>query len=180
MELSSGGNELASLIEELITTLERETEIYESLIPLGEKKTQIIIDNDLDALQKITDLEQNTVIEINALEKKRQEVIVNIGTVLNRNPASLDLRTMVKLLERQPEEQKKLSLIYDNLKKTVERLLELNRQNQSLIEQSLELIEFNMNFIQSTRMSPGSNNYNRNASGIDSSYSQTSIFDTKQ
>jgi hypothetical protein len=49
-----------------------------------------------------------------------------------------------------------------------------------LIENSLEMIEYNMNFIQSTRMSPGSNNYNRDAStsyGIDLG---PGAFDAKQ
>lgn len=170
---------MASLIEDLITTLEEETEIYQELIPINEKKTRIIINNDLEALQEITDIEQSMIIRINALEHTRQEVIVNIGTVINRNPGTLDMKTMVRLLEKQPEEQKKLSQIHDNLKRTVERLVELNHQNQSLIEQSLDLIEFNMNFIQSTRMSPG-NNYNRNASEIGSELETPPMFDAKQ
>ncbi len=170
---------MASLIEELITTLEEEETIYETLIPINVKKTKIIISNDLEALQKITDQEQTMILKINALEHKRQEVIVNIGTVISRNPSTLDLKTMVKLLEKQPEEQKRLSQIHDNLRRTIERLMELNHQNQSLIEQSLELIEFNMNFIQSTRMSPG-NNYNKNASEIGTQYEQTRMFDAKQ
>lgn len=170
---------MASLIEDLITTLAEETEIYQELIPINEKKTRIIINNDLEALQEITDIEQSMIIRINALEHRRQEVIVNIGTVINRNPSTLDMKTMVRLLEKQPEEQKKLSQIHDNLKRTVERLVELNHQNQSLIEQSLDLIEFNMNFIQSTRMSPG-NNYNRNASEIGSELETPPMFDAKQ
>ncbi len=160
-------------------TLEEEEAIYNSLIPINVKKTKIIIDNDLEALQKITDQEQNMILKINALEHKRQEVIVNIGTVINRNPSTLDLKTMVKLLEKQPEEQKRLSHIHDNLRRTIERLMELNHQNQSLIEQSLELIEFNMNFIQSTRMSPG-NNYNKDASEIGTPYEPIRTFDAKQ
>lgn len=170
---------MASLIEELITTLEQEDEIYKTLIPINENKTKIIINNDLEALQRITDKEQSMVLKINALEHKRQEVIVNIGTVINRDPSTLDIKTMVKLLEKQPQEQKKLSQIHDSLRRTIERLMELNRQNQSLIEQSLELIEFNMNFIQSTRMSPG-NNYNKDASEIGTQFEQTSMFDAKQ
>lgn len=170
---------MASLIEELIMTLEEEEAIYNSLIPINVNKTRIIINNDLQALQEITDQEQTMILKINALEHKRQEVIVNIGTVISRNPSTLDLKTMVKLLEKQPEEQKRLSQIHDNLKRTIERLMELNHQNQSLIEQSLELIEFNMNFIQSTRMSPG-NNYNKNASEIGIPYEQTRMFDAKQ
>lgn len=45
------------------------------------------------------------------------------------------------------------------------------------------MIEFNMNFIQSTRMSPGNNNYDKNASaaggGVDAGFG-TGSFDAKQ
>lgn len=170
---------MASLVEELITTLNQENEIYESLIPLNEEKTKIIINNDLQALQEMTETEQDMVQKINALEAKRQEVIINIGTVINRNPETLTLKNLVRLLENQPKEQEQLGMIHDKLQKTVHRLTEVNHQNQSLLEQSLEMIEFNMNFIQSTRMSPG-NNYNKNASGIDMPVEQTRMFDAKQ
>ncbi|MEG1458718.1 MAG: flagellar protein FlgN [Acetivibrio sp.] len=170
---------MASLIEELITTLEEENRIYQALIPISENKTNIIINNDLIALNQITEEEQSLITVINGLENKRQEVIVNIGTVMNQNPDTLDLKMMVKLLDKQPEEQKKISQIHDELRKTIERLMELNFQNQSLLEQSLELVEFNMNFIQSTRVAPG-NNYTKNASGMDLSVDQTRIFDAKQ
>lgn len=170
---------MASLIEELIITLNQENEIYESLIPINEKKTKIIINNDLEALQEITKTEQEMVQKITALEAKRQEVIINIGTVINRDPGTLTLKNLVRLLEKQPGEQEQLSIIHDKLQKSVHRLTEINHQNQSLIEQSLEMIEFNMNFIQSTRMSPG-NNYNKDASGIDMQGEQTRMFDTKQ
>ena len=170
---------MASLIEELITTLNQENEIYESLIPINETKTKIIINNDLKALQEITKTEQEMVQRITALEAKRQEVIINIGTVINRNHETLTLKALIQLLEKQPGEQEQLSIIHDKLQKTVHRLADINLQNQSLIKQSLEMIEFNMNFIQSTRMSPG-NNYNKNASGIDMPIPQTRMFDAKQ
>lgn len=170
---------MASLIEELITTLDKENEIYESLIPVNEKKTQIIINNDLKALQEITKTEQDMVQKINALEAKRQEVIINIGTVINQDPETLTLKKIIQILERQVNEQEQLSVIHDKLQRTVHRLIEINRQNQSLIEQSLEMIEFNMNFIQSTRMSPG-NNYNKHASDVPISVEQTRMFDAKQ
>ncbi len=53
-------------------------------------------------------------------------------------------------------------------------------KNKDLIENSLEMIEFNMNFIQSTRMSPGNNNYNRNATNSYTSDYGGHGFDAKQ
>ena len=170
---------MASLMEELITTLEKENEIYTKLLPVQEKKKQTIIVNDLKTLQEITNEEQEVIQKIGALERKRQQIITNMGMVLNRAPEKLDLPALIKLLEKQPEEQKRLSMVYDSLKKTVKRLVDINNLNKALIEESLEMIEFNMNFMQSIQMSPG-NNYNKNAVGINMPIGQYGMFDAKQ
>ncbi|BCN32562.1 flagellar protein FlgN [Anaeromicropila herbilytica] len=171
---------MASLMEELIDTLKQENEIYKALIPIADRKTQVIVKNDLDALQEITDKEQEQIEIIAKLEKKRVDTIRNIGTVLNKDPSTLNLKTIIKILEKQPKEQEQLSKIHDNLKVTTQRLVDINNHNKSLIEQSLEMIEFNMNFIQSTRMSPGNNNYTRGAYTTDAPASRTGMFDAKQ
>lgn len=171
---------MASLIEDLISILEQENEAYNQLIPIAERKTQVIVNEDLLILQSITNEEQLFLTKIGGLEKKREEAIVNIGTVISKSPSSLNIASIIKILEKQPEEQKQLSIIHDNLKKTIQRLVEINNHNKSLIEQSLEMIEFNMNFIQSTRMSPGNNNYTKGAESFDAPVLGTGMFDKRQ
>lgn len=170
---------MASLVEELILTLEQEYDIYSDLIPLVQKKTRVIVDNDLKILQEITEQEQFVIDQVTALENQRQKVVANIEIVMGQKAGSLDLKAVIKMLEQQPDEQRKLSILYDNLNHTIHRLMEINNHNRSLIEQSLEMVEFNMNFIQSTRMLPG-NNYTKNASRIDAQVNQTGMFDAKQ
>ena len=171
---------MASLIEELIDVLEQEYEIYKELIPVAETKTRIIVKNDLISLQEITDREQLTVDRINTLEHKRETVMLNIKTVINRKSNDFNLKNLIDLLDKQPKEQKALTILHDSLQSTIHRLVEINNHNKSLIQQSLEMIEFNMNFIQSTRMSPGNNTYTRSASRYDASMRGTGMFDAKQ
>lgn len=171
---------MASLIDELIDTLEKEYEIYQQLIPVAEEKTQVIVKNDLSSLQEITAKEQLAVDKINTLENKRETVMMNIKTVINRKSDSINLKTLISLLEKQPREQKALSKIHDKLKDTIHRLVQVNDRNRSLIQQSLEMIEFNMNFIQSTRMSPGNNTYTRSAAQYEAQAQGTGMFDAKQ
>lgn len=170
---------MASLIEELITTLEKENEIYKELIPIAEKKTRVIIKNDLEALREITKNEQDAVDRITALEGKREEVVTNIGIVLNQKAEELNLKKIIKILKKQPEEQQKLSRLRDSLKASVNRLSQINAQNKVLIDESLEMIEFNMNLIQSTRMSPG-NNYDRGAQTTNTPLVSNGRFDARQ
>ena len=170
---------MASVIQELITILEEEQQIYEKLIPIVSEKKTVIINNDLESLQKITDQEQLAIDQVTVLEKKRSEVISNIAIVLNQDLDQLTLAKLVGMLDNQPKEQKALAQAHDDLKNSVQRLMNINIQNKSLIEQSLEMIEINMNLIQSTRMSPG-NNYTKGAITTDAPALQAGTFDAKQ
>ena len=168
---------MASLIDDLTAVLQQEMEVYQTLIPISEQKTEVLIRGDLKRLQEITDQEQELLDQASAYGHR------NMGMVLNRPVKDLNLTGLIELLGKQPEEQERLALLHDELQQTMKRLVDVNTKNKNLIENSLEMIEFNMNFIQSTRMSPGNNNYDKNASaaggGVDAGFG-TGSFDAKQ
>ena len=66
---------MASLIEELVDTLDKEYDSYVKLLPVVKEKTGIIVADDLEALQKITEKEQTIIEEIMGLEKKREQTV---------------------------------------------------------------------------------------------------------
>lgn len=171
---------MASLMEELIQTLNAEEIIYGKLIPVEEEKTRAIISNDLEALQDITNREHELIDETSALEKKREQVAVDIATVLGRDPKSITLDQISSVLKNQPEDQRKLQEVHDRLRKTVSRLQELNGQNKELLEEAIDMVEYNMNVIRSTRMSSGSSNYSSDASEVSGMAPQHGMFDAKQ
>lgn len=171
---------MASLIEELTTVLQNEEEIYKKLIPVSERKTEILIRGDLKALQKVTEEEQVLLDQAAVQDHRREDVIRNMGMVLNKDPKEMSLTSLIELLAKQPEEKRRLSELHDSLRRVMQRLVDINEKNKNLIENSLEMIEFNMNFIQSTRMSPGSNNYDKHASTGGSTGYGAGSFDAKQ
>lgn len=169
---------MASLIEDLITTLAREEELYQRLLPIAEDKTEVIIKNDLKSLSSITEKEQSFVEEISMLEKKRQEVISNIGIVLDKSPDDLNFTTIITALKDRTEEQETLSKLHDSLRETLGRLSLINERNQALIEQSLSMIDFDINLIQNIRMSPAPAQYN-NYSKMNNNNVASGLFDKK-
>ena len=102
---------MASLIDTLIDTLEKENKEYESLLELGLEKTGIIIRNDVDELSRMVEKEQLVVERIIALEKKRTEASNDIADVLNKDVKTLTLTRLIELLSSQPKERD-LSLIH--------------------------------------------------------------------
>ena len=140
---------MASLMEELMATLIAEEKLYAELIPIEEDKTRAIVENNLKKMQAITDSEREMVDKTTALEAKREEITVNIATVLGKNPKTITLDEIEDSLKKQPKDRDKLQKIHDSLKKTVGRLRDVNEQNKELLEESMKMVEFNMNVMRS-------------------------------
>lgn len=171
---------MASIIEELIGALEGELLLYKQLIPLAEKKAVAIIENNNEQLAVVTNGENDILDKIAIYESKRQKSVNNIKDVLNRRDEELNLDKIIGFLSKQPVEQGKLIAVQKELREVADRLKQLNTQNKSLIEESLDMIGFTMNLLQGTRRVPENNNYNRSASFTDAQLSHTGMFDAKQ
>ncbi|MBQ3028348.1 MAG: flagellar protein FlgN [Lachnospiraceae bacterium] len=170
---------MASLMEELLSTLSQEKDLYLALLPIAEEKTKAIVANNLDELQEITNREQQAVGRISALERKRDEVIQNMGIVLGRKPQELTLAELIRITDKQPKDQAALTKLKDELGAAVKQLADVNERNNVLIKHSLDMIQFNMNLLQSTRMVQG-NNYTKSAGESMPGATQTGMFDAKQ
>ncbi|MBR3771809.1 MAG: flagellar protein FlgN [Clostridium sp.] len=150
-------------MENLISVLEEEGKAYEELLELSMKKTPVIIGGDLENLQKITDDEQIIVAKINRLDAKREEVTKDIANVLNKDVTKLKLVDIINLLSQRPVEQKLLAAAHDKLKEVVGQMTRINEQNRDLIQRSLEMVEFDLNLIQSMKSAPQTANYTKGA-----------------
>ena len=154
---------MASLMETLIEVLEKENQEYKNLLELSIKKTPAIVSEDLKELTKITDEEQIIVSRINHLDNQRTEAVDDIANVLNKDVTKLKIVDLIKMLEARPQEQAKLAAVFDELRENVRSVKRINEQNRELIENALELVQFNMNIIQSMNKAPETANYNRGA-----------------
>ena len=154
---------MASLMENLISVLEEEGNAYEELLELSMKKTPIIVGGDLEGLQKITDEEQIVVAKINRLDAKRETVTKDIANVLNKDVTKLKLIDIINMMSQRPVEQKMLAAAHDKLKEVVGQMTRINEQNRDLIQSSLEMVEFDLNLIQSMKSAPQTANYTKGA-----------------
>ncbi len=170
---------MASLIEDLITILEEENSEYEKLMDLSEEKTPVIIKGDINELRNMTMKEQTHTDKIASLEGKRISVVNDIGIVLNKDANKLTIKAIIELLKGQEEEQKRLSLIHDKIRRTLKDMVTINDINKSLIEESLEMIEFNINLINSFKQEPVVANYSKDAYNVSHQYPQSG-FDARQ
>lgn len=154
---------MASLMENLIEVLTLESREYENLLELSMKKTPVIVAGQLEELAEITDEEQDVVSKINHLEQKRQEVFADIANVINKDVNTLMLADLVEMLKTRPAEQQKLAKVHDELRTIVHDVKRVNEQNGILIQNALEMVEFDMNMMQAMKAAPETANYNKGA-----------------
>ncbi|MCI9150015.1 MAG: flagellar protein FlgN [Lachnospiraceae bacterium] len=150
-------------MENLLTVLEQENTEYQRLEMLSQKKRQIIIDADISGLEDITGREQEIASTIRNLENKRQEVINDMAIVLSKDPKDLTITNMIAFLNKQPEEQEKLRHIQSRLRETLERMALINQQNELLLQQAMEMVEFDLTLFKSMRQAPVTANYDKHA-----------------
>ena len=171
---------MASLIENLIETLEEECLLYEKLTEVSLAKTPVIVANDLEKLTEVNAKEQAVVDQITNVSHKRDQMLTEIATVLGKDAKTITVSQIIKLMEKQPEFQHPLIAIRDRLLKQVERLNQISLHNQELLKESIEMTEYSINLIQSFNQAPETANYSgAGYSGATLGMSQ-SAFDTKQ
>ena len=154
---------MAGLMEELLDVLGEEEQQYQVLIALSDIKRQAVIKADIARLGEVTVQEQDAASALLNLSNKRTRVLGDMATVLGRDPEEMTINKMIGYLENQPEEQKRLIARRDSLLEAGTQMRILNRQNEELLQQALEMVEFDLTLLRSMRQAPETANYDKNA-----------------
>lgn len=171
---------MASLIENLITTLEEESSLYADLTKESMAKTPVIVANDLARLQEANTKEQSIVDRITAVSHRRDQVLSEIAAVLGKDAKTITVSEVITLMEKQPEFQHPLIIVRDKMLKQVEELKQVSAHNRDLLQQSLEMTEYSINLIQSMNQAPETANYNKSSYSGAALGGNYSSFDAKQ
>jgi len=128
-----------SYTQAFFDVIKGEIEIYQDLLNLSYKKTDVIIAGEVKELDKITKVEGQLLNKILELEEKREFLLSEFGASSLKDTKILDTFTENEKLSL----QKLQSLFFDVLKNLQER----NDLNTSLIKQSLEYINYSISLI---------------------------------
>ena len=154
---------MASLMENLMDVLEEECGYYDSLLKLSMKKTEVIVSNDIPALQQITEQEQLLIDQVNGVDKRRMGIMEDMANVMNRDVGTLTIPVLIQALDARPQEQRRLSGASDKLKETVKAMARINEQNRELLQSALEMVEFDLNLVRGLKAAPQTAEYNKGA-----------------
>ena len=150
-------------MEDLLDVLGKEEAEYQKLVEIAEQKRDAVIKGDIGQLGEVTIKEQDAASELLNLSHKRTQVLADMAVVLGKDPNELTITKMIGYLEKQPTEQEKLTKQRDRLLEVGSQMRILNQQNESLLKQALEMVEFDLTLLKSMRQAPETANYDKNA-----------------
>lgn len=154
---------MASLMQELLDVLGEEEKQYQNLVELNDTKREAVIEADLKELGAVTAKEQEIASVLANLANKRGGILNDMATVLGKEPKDMTINKMIGYLENQPEEQRMLTECRDRLLAAGNRMRAMNEQNQVLLNQAMEMVEFDLTLLRSMRQAPETANYDKNA-----------------
>ncbi len=154
---------MASLMQELLDVLGEEEKQYQNLVELNDTKREAVIQADLKELGTVTAKEQEIASVLANLANKRGGILNDMATVLGKEPKDMTINKMIGYLENQPEEQRMLTECRDRLLAAGNRMRAMNEQNQVLLNQAMEMVEFDLTLLRSMRQAPETANYDKNA-----------------
>ena len=170
---------MASLVEELINVLDSEKILYEELVEIEQRKTKIVVAGDVPALEQLTVIEQQKSDELLAFSNKQIRILNDIKNVLGKSEEKITVTTLIELLSSQPNIQEKLTIARDDLMAVAKKMQTINRENEILLRQAIEMTEFDITLFKSMRQAPETANYNKNAHNTGMLLGSSS-FDAKQ
>lgn len=169
---------MASLVEELLVCLKKEQEEYARLLDMSDGKRQTIIKGQVEQLEAITTQEEEISSELKNLENKRTGILRDMAVVLGHDGEQFTVTKVIEQLDAQPKEQQDLTEARDALVDVATKMQLANAQNSILLQQALEMVEFDLTLFKSLKQAPETANYDKNAYNTGELLS--SSFDTSQ
>ncbi|RDE36288.1 flagellar protein FlgN [Parageobacillus thermoglucosidasius] len=119
---------------ELISILEAQTKLHESLYKLAQRKTEALKKNDIDTLSTLINEEQKHIFAIRQFEERR----VRWMETTFPNGQNVTITRCIELADEM--EREKLANLYKQLAETIAQLKQANELNKQLLEQSLQFV----------------------------------------
>lgn len=135
---------MSKSIEQLIMTLNKESDVYSELLDLSKQKRQAIKNSEIEKLSELTDYEQGLVVTLFKLEEIREKVVDMV--IRERGLSNIEnITELAKYLDG--DEREKVYRAKDRLIVLVKNVSDENKFNNRVLEDRLEMINLNINLM---------------------------------
>lgn len=130
-------------MDKIIQNLTNLVRMHKSLLDLATKKTDIIVESNMEELDALIKKEQAHVAAIEQLERQRQQLVTDY--LAAKGSASSLTPTVAELIEAADAPNKaKIQTIREELLTIIEALRAKNELNQKMVYQSLQMVNMTL------------------------------------
>ncbi|MGB9441958.1 MAG: flagellar protein FlgN [Desulfobacterales bacterium] len=133
------------MINQLLRVLERESELYQSMLTVIDQESKGAIRSDLNALTKAGEEKENILVKLRSIEEQRIRLVRETADALGYPPREFTL-TMMSQLVGEPLAGR-LSQAGTDLSTVLNVVKDANHRNKQLFEHSLELLRGSFNLL---------------------------------
>ena len=134
-----------SLLDQLLSLLNQETEFYESMHSVIQKEKDAVIRSELKALNEAGKEKEHLVLKLRIVEQNRVQVVRRLAGMLGNAPQDLTLAMIVQRIGEPYASQ--LKECCANLALLLDRVQTQNHRNKTLFEHSLDLLRGSFNLL---------------------------------
>ena len=133
------------MINQLLRVLERESELYRSMLTVIDQESKGAIRSDLNALTKAGEEKENILVKLRSIEEQRIRLVRGMAEALGHPPRDFTI-TMISQLVGEPFAGR-LSQAGTDLSTVLNVVKDANHRNKQLFEHSLELLRGSFNLL---------------------------------
>lgn len=132
-------------ITQLLETLEQTRCLYQDLIGVVRKERSAVLNSNMDDLTNILMEKENMLAQLAVLETRRNHQLKQIAVQLNLPVKQLTLSILAKHAPAQFVDKIKSQRLA--LRKTINTVNKVNKENQSLVQHCLNLVQGSLQFL---------------------------------
>jgi len=131
-------------LEKLIQILQKEASLYEELCQLSQKEEEVVIEGDLKKLDRIVKQQEGIFLYLKNYEKARYRLMGALRQILSL-PEKITLSQLAKRVNEPYASQ--LQDLQQKITTLLNKISKFNKNNVSLIEYSIKIIEEYFHFL---------------------------------
>jgi flagellar biosynthesis/type III secretory pathway chaperone len=133
------------MTNQLLGVLERESELYRSMLTVIDQESKGAVRSDLNALTKAGEEKENILVKLRSIEEERIRLVREMADALGYPPRDFTVTMMSQLVDEPLAGR--LSQVGTDLSTVLNTVKDANHRNKQLFEHSLELLRGSSNLL---------------------------------
>jgi len=141
------------IMDHLIKLLKAQLDFYNELLEIAQQKKAFIVKNDIESMKSITGRENSLIGKLQKTELELRELVLKLAKSPSASANELTLAELINNIN-ESDEKRQLNSLRKSLRASMDEVKALNEQNQKLINQSLEYMDFILNLFRNSVSGP--------------------------